>query len=103
MGNEDTAGQLVVRAATPSQLGEEFVELIERFLLSQDIKPTSKQAYCRALRPFFRWLTREGIRSPDREDISDYTRPKASASIWLRHAAVHTATTLHPRPQWRRF
>ena len=74
MGNEDTAGQLVVRAATLSQVGEEFVELIERFLASQDIKPTSKQAYRRALRPFFRWLTQEGIRSPNREDILAYKR-----------------------------
>ena len=54
-----------MRAATPSQLGEGFAELIERFLLSQDIKPTSKQAYRRALRPFFRWLTRERLRHGD--------------------------------------
>lgn len=74
MEHEETAGQLVVRGATNTELAEQLDALIERFLSAQDIKPTSQQAYRRSLRPFFRWLTQEGIRSPNREDILAYKR-----------------------------
>lgn len=47
-------------------------ELIERFLLSQDIKESSKEVYQRELRQFISWITDEGIQSPTREDILAY-------------------------------
>jgi len=74
MEHEEARGQLVVRGATSRELAESLDTLIERFLSAQDIKPTSTQAYRRALRPFFRWLTQSGIRSPNREDILAYKR-----------------------------
>ena len=74
MEHEDAGGQLVVRGTTSRELAEQLDALIERFLSAQDIKPTSQQAYRRLLRPFFRWLTHEGIRSPNREDILAYKR-----------------------------
>src|SRR3989338_6131289 len=74
MEHEEAGGQLVVRGTTSRELAEQLDALIERFLSAQDIKPTSQQAYRRLLRPFFRWLTHEGIRSPNREYILAYKR-----------------------------
>ena len=74
MENEEAAGQVVVTGTSSRELAEQLDALIERFLSAQDIKPTSQQAYRRSLRPFFRWLTHEGIRSPNREDILAYKR-----------------------------
>ena len=66
------SSQLVIGTEPALRLEEKLDDLIDRFLLAQDIKQTSKNAYRRNLRPFLLWLTQKGIRSPTREDILAY-------------------------------
>lgn len=46
--------------------------LLDRFILSQDIKETTKRTYRRSLKRFIEWTTKVGIQSPTREDILAY-------------------------------
>lgn len=46
--------------------------LTDRFILSQDIKETTKGTYRRSLKRFLEWLTGEGIQNPTRDDILAY-------------------------------
>ena len=83
--------QLAIRTESLLVPDEKFDNLIDRFLLSQDIKPTSKYAYRRNLRPFLVWLTQEGIHSPTREDIlvyKNHLEAKGHASFTLSNYLV---------------
>lgn len=51
---------------------ETFIELIERFLASQDVTRGSRGTYRSALRQFFAWFARKKNPNPTRETILDY-------------------------------
>jgi len=64
--------QLTVRTETAVRLDDSLNSLIDRFLLSQDIKENSKKTYRKGLKQFIGWITREGIQNPTRETILAY-------------------------------
>lgn len=61
------SGKLAVRV-------DDIAAAIERFIAAQDVKPSSRQTYRRALRPFFFWWKTSGVREPTRDDILAYKR-----------------------------
>lgn len=51
---------------------ETVADLIERFLLSQDVTRGSRTTYRSALKQFFSWFRRKKVTNPTRETILDY-------------------------------
>jgi len=52
--------------------GAGVAELVERFILSQDVAPSSRETYRRQLSAFLLWLHDRGNTSPDRDTILEY-------------------------------
>lgn len=46
--------------------------LVERFIVSQDVKPNSRETYRRGLRQFVKWAEAQGLQTPEREDLLEY-------------------------------
>lgn len=53
-------------------LKEQFSELIQQFIASQDVSPSSRQTYRRSLVQFFKWFCRKKNPHPTRETILAY-------------------------------
>ena len=62
----------VAHSSTNLKKKETAADLIERFLLSQDVTRGSKVTYRSALRQFFAWFRRKKVTNPTRETILDY-------------------------------
>lgn len=60
-------GKIAIRSADISAA-------IDRFIAAQDVKPSSRQTYRRALKPFFTWWRLAGLHEPTRDDILAYKR-----------------------------
>ena len=58
-----------------------YQSLVEKFLLSQDVKPNSRETYRRGLRRFISWITQDNPGNPTREDILRYKAFLESQSI----------------------
>ena len=56
----------------PAQEEPGIRNLSDRFMSAQDVKPSSKETYQKALKAFTGWLSNEGIHNPTREDILAY-------------------------------
>ncbi len=54
--------------------GGRFYELVEKFLLSHDVKPISREGYRRRLKNFFDWCIKTQNLHPNRETILEYKR-----------------------------
>ena len=65
---------VVLRSNIDLSTRDALGSLVDRFLLSQDVKQSSKNTYKRTLRQFQEWISREGITIPDRETILAYKR-----------------------------
>ena len=61
----------LIKAETTLRLGDGD-SLINAFLSSQDVKPSSKKTYRKALKRFLAWVTKGNISTPVREDILAY-------------------------------
>jgi integrase/recombinase XerD len=61
----------LIRAETNLQLAD-GENLTNAFLASQDVKPSSKKTYRKALKRFLAWVASKEIPTPDREDILAY-------------------------------
>lgn len=46
--------------------------LVERFIISQDVKPNSRETYRRGLRQFVKWAEDRRLYTPSREDLLEY-------------------------------
>jgi len=55
-----------------TRLTDRAGDLLDRFLLSLDIKQNSKDTYRRGLRQFTIWIEEQGIQGPTRETILDF-------------------------------
>lgn len=64
--------EVAVKQETISRLGVKLKNLIDRFLLCQDIKQNSKISYKAGLKRFSEWIKNEGIQNPTRENILFY-------------------------------
>ncbi|ODS33205.1 MAG: site-specific tyrosine recombinase [Candidatus Scalindua rubra] len=53
-------------------LTHNWSKMVNVFLLSQDVRKTSKNTYQRGLRQFLTWFEQKAIKNPVREDILDY-------------------------------
>ena len=69
---EKAHNELVAGNGAGVGLEEGLDVLIQHFLLSQDIKPSSKGAYHRGLRQFMTWLAQSGDPKPTRQTILAY-------------------------------
>jgi len=61
----EQTSQLISLNGTPANI-------VEGFLSSLDVRPTTKEAYRRALRVFTIWITDKGYTQPQREHILEY-------------------------------
>lgn len=59
-------------AAPAVILKEQFSDLIQRFIASQDVSSSSRQTYKRSLVQFFKWFSKKKITQPSRETILAY-------------------------------
>ena len=59
-------------SASMEQSPKSLLDAAEMFLSSQDVKPSSKKTYRRALRQFVDWFIKAAIQNPTREDILRY-------------------------------
>lgn len=69
-------------------------DLIKDFLDYSDVKPTSEESYIKNLRPLFRYLARNGITQPTRQDIKAYraelleTKKETTVSAYMTTARL---------------
>ena len=64
--SEEVGRELVVQPEGSIDAETGLAELIQHFLLAQDIKPSSKGLYRRGLRLFLAWLKEQEHRQPTR-------------------------------------
>ncbi len=64
--------ELTIRTEADIRLDSRLNDLINQFLLSQDIREISKSTYKRSLKQFSLWLEKEKIQNPNRETILAY-------------------------------
>ena len=69
---EKAHNELVISNGTSVGPEADLDGLIQHFLLSQDIKPSSKGAYRRGLRQFMLWLGQSGAPKPTRQTVLAY-------------------------------
>lgn len=63
---------LTLELETTAVMVNRMHNLIDSFINTQDVKPSSKDTYRKALNAFMRWLSAHGILNPSREDILSY-------------------------------
>lgn len=61
--------------------GAGVAELVERFIASQDVAPSSRRTYRRQLSAFLSWLHGRGYTSPDRDTILEYKSYLSGAGL----------------------
>lgn len=61
--------EIAIRQEALVSLSENLQSLIDGFLLSQDIKQTSKKTYEKGFKRFMAWIIEKRIARPTREDI----------------------------------
>jgi integrase/recombinase XerD len=69
---ELTLAQLADATASSHVLYETYMQLMERFIASQDVAPTSRITYRNCLARFFDWLSKISCTAPTRETILQY-------------------------------
>ena len=69
---EEVGRELVARPEGRIDAETGLADLIQHFLLAQDIKPSSKGLYRRGLRLFLAWLKEQAHRQPTRQTILAY-------------------------------
>jgi integrase/recombinase XerC/integrase/recombinase XerD len=73
-GNTESqqASMTVYQQASAPAVIPAVSDLLDRFISSLDVAPSSRRTYQRQLKAFFAWLESAGDRSPDRETILRY-------------------------------
>lgn len=64
--------EIAVKESKVITVGTGLDTHLDRFILSLDIKETTKRTYRKSLKRFIKWITKEGIQRPTREDILAY-------------------------------
>ena len=59
-------------ALTTEVVDNSLETLVVNFIHAQDVKASSRDTYCKALKAFMGWLTAQGILNPTRQDILSY-------------------------------
>src|SRR4030042_780578 len=67
-----TKSELIKRESDGISRPVSLENVVDQFLVAQDIKETSKQTYRKGLTQFLLWLKERGITNPDRNTILRY-------------------------------